>query len=41
MNSIRFMARLLLNLVNNLFEGIHRIKFLYRHDNKKTETCGK
>ena len=34
------MARSLSNLVNNLYEGIHRIKCKYKHDNKKCETCG-
>ena len=24
----------------NLLEGIHRIKFKCKHDNKKCETCG-
>ena len=28
------------NLVNNLSEGIHRIKFKYEHDDKKCETWG-
>ena len=28
------------NLVNNLSEGIHRIKLKYGHDNKKCQTCG-
>ena len=28
------------NLVNNLSEGIHRIKCKYGHDDKKWETCG-
>ena len=37
-DSTRFMARLLSNLVNNLSEGIHRIKCKFRHDNKKYET---
>ena len=37
--SARFMASFLSNLVNNLLEGIHRIKFKYGHDNKKCETC--
>ena len=31
----RFMASSLSNLVNNLSEGIHRIKCKYRHDDKK------
>ena len=38
--SARFMASSLSNLVNNLFEGIHRIKLKLRHDDKKRETCG-
>ena len=33
------MASSLSKLVNNRPEGIHRIKFKYRHD-KKCETCG-
>ena len=39
-DSARFMTRSLSNLVNNLSEGIHRIKCKYRHDDKKCETCG-
>ena len=38
--STRFMASSLSNLVNNLSEGIHRIKFKFRHDDKKCETRG-
>ena len=34
------MASSLSSLVNNLFEGIQRIKSRYRHDDKKCETCG-
>ena len=34
------MARLLSNLVNNLAEGVHKIKCKYGHDNKKCETRG-
>ena len=34
------MASSLSNLVNNLSEGIHRIKCKYKHDDKKCETCG-
>ena len=34
------MASSLSNLVNNLSEGIHRIKCKYGHDDKKCETCG-
>ena len=32
------MASSLSNLVNNLSEGIHRIKSKFGHDNKKCET---
>ena len=38
--SARFMASYLSDLVNNLSEGIHRIKCRYEHDDKKCETCG-
>ena len=34
------MASFLSNLVNNLAEGIHKVKCKYGHDNKKLETCG-
>ena len=34
------MASSLSNLVNNLSEGIHRIKCKCRHDDKKCVTCG-
>ena len=34
------MASLLSNLVNNLSEGIHRIKCKFGLDDKKYETCG-
>ena len=34
------MARLLLsNLVDNLAEGIHKIKCKYSHNDKKCDTC--
>ena len=33
------MGSLLSNLVNNLSEGIHKIKWKYGHDDKKCETC--
>ena len=33
------MASSLSNLVNNLSEGIHRIKCKYGHNDKKRETC--
>ena len=39
-DSARFMASSLSNLVYNLSEGIDRIKCKYRHDDKKCETCG-
>ena len=38
-HSTRFMASSLSNLINNLSEGIHKIKYTYRHDDKKCETC--
>ena len=34
------MASSVSNLVNNLCEGLHRIKCKLGHDNKKCETCG-
>ena len=34
-DSARFMASSLANLLNNLSEGIHKIKCEYRHDDKK------
>ena len=34
------MGSLLSNLVVNLAEGIHKIKFKYRHNDKKYETWG-
>ena len=34
------MTSSLLNLVNNLFEGLDRIKCTLGHDNKKCEKCG-
>ena len=34
------MASSLSNLVNNLAEGIHKIKSKYEPDHKKYETCG-
>ena len=39
-DSARFMTSSLSNLVNNLFEGIHKIKCKYGNDDKKCETCG-
>ena len=38
LNSARFMASPLSNLVNNLSEGIHKIKCKYRHNDKKFES---
>ena len=34
------MTSSLSNLVNNLSEGIHKIKCKFGHDDKKWETCG-
>ena len=34
------MAGLLSNLVNNLSEGIHKIKCKFGHDDKTCEICG-
>ena len=34
------MVSLLSNLLNNIFERIHRIKCKYGNDDKKYETCG-
>ena len=39
-DSARFMAGSLSNLVNNLSEGIHRIKYKFGHNEKKSEACG-
>ena len=39
-HSARFMASSLSNLVNNLFEGIRRIKCKYVHVDKNCEACG-
>ena len=33
------MASSLSNLVNNLSEGIHRMKYKYGHGDEKCETC--
>ena len=38
-DSTRFIVSSLSNLVNNVSEGIHKIKFKYEHDDKKSETC--
>ena len=37
-DSARFMISSLSNLVNNLSEGVHRIKRKFRHNDKKCET---
>ena len=37
--STRFMASSWSNLLNNLSEGIHKIKCKYRYNDKKSETC--
>ena len=39
-DSAKFVASSLSNLVNNLSEGNQRIKCKYRYDDKKCETCG-
>ena len=39
-DSTKFIASSLSNLVNNLSDEIHRIKFKFGHDDKKCETCG-
>ena len=38
-DNARFMASSLSNLVNNLFEGIHKSKCKLGHNDKKCETC--
>ena len=38
-DSPRFMAHSLSNLVTNLSEGIHGIKCKFGHEDKKCETC--
>ena len=38
--SARFVASSLSNVVNNLVGGIHQIKYKYGHDNKTCEKCG-
>ena len=38
-DSARFMASSLVNVVNNLAEGSYKIKCKYGHDSKKCETC--
>ena len=39
-DSARFIASSLSSLVNNLSEGLHRIKCKSEHDDKKYGTCG-
>ena len=39
-DSARFMASSLWNLVNNLSKGLYRIKCKLGHDDEKCETCG-
>ena len=39
-DSTRFMASSLLNLVNSFAEGIHESKCKYGHYDKNCETCG-
>ena len=36
-DTARLIEILLLNLVNDLAEGIHKIKYKYRHNDKKCE----
>ena len=38
-DSARFMASSLSNLLNKFSEGIHKIKCIFRHNNQKCETC--
>ena len=35
-----FMATSVSNFINNIFEGIHKTKCKYGHDDKKYKTCG-
>ena len=37
--SVRFVVSLLSNLVIDSAEWIHKIKYKYRHNDKKCETC--
>ena len=39
-DSVRFMASSFSNLVNNFFEGIHKIKCNFGHSDEKCENCG-
>ena len=36
----RFMATSVSNFIDNIFEGIHKTKCKYGHDDKKYKTCG-
>ena len=38
-DTTRFMASSLSNLVNNLSEGINKIRYKFGHDDKKCKTC--
>ena len=38
-DSTRFVASSLWNLINNLSEAINKIKYKYRHNDKNCETC--
>ena len=40
MDSARFMASSLSNFVNNIFEGLHRMKYKLGHYDNKCESCG-
>ena len=39
-DSARFIASSLSNVLNNLSERLHRTECKLRHDNEKCETCG-
>ena len=39
-DSTRFVASSLSNPVNNLAEGVYKIKCKYEHDNEKCKMCG-
>ena len=39
-DSARFIASSLSNVLNNLSERLYRIECKLRHDNEKRETCG-
>ena len=40
MDGARLAASLFSNIAINFSEGIHKIKCIFRHDDKKCETCG-